>query len=803
MQKRPAIKTTLIFMIGILLESVFHCNPIICLLILVIGLLAALALWAIVQRKFRTLDILLIAGLLAAGMLRYSVTLLPQKEMHVSRFTKFDQPVTIIGVVCKSPEQRRDNTLLTISAERLHIDSTNFPCHGKFICRANWRETKLCYGDRIAVTGRLRLPRDRRNPGEFDYRKYLRAQNIHALLYCQKPAEIQIFENNQRNWLCQSIVYPTRRFLVQVIEQTLNGEAAALLKGLLVGARGEIAPEVREAFAKTGVIHVLAISGLHVGFIVVISMSVLGLVRFRYKNRVLGTLVVLLWFVLLTEMRPPVLRASIMAAILMLGTALQRRSDVYNSLAVAALIVLIINPHELFQQGFQLSFCAVLSIAYLYNKLRALFLPKIVGLTEKNKRTAIAILTLFFVSLAAQLGTLPLTAYYFGRIPLISLFANLIVVPAVGCSVAAGYLTALLHVLFPPLSSLYADANWLMLNVTIEVVEWASTLPLAYLKCRQLSVFHIVVFYVMLFFLVNIKNKLYRRRGLIFFLVIVNVVVWGKIFRSPNALEVLIFDVGQGDAILVKFPNKKTMLVDTGPAGFKYNAGKWVIVPYLQREGIDKIDAMIISHPHQDHYGGAAHILRNVGVRSIYESGANITSRPFLMYKHVVDSLGISPHVLRRGNTIDGFDPAQIFVLHPSDKFITQEGRPAYGINNTSVVVKIVFGETSLLLTGDAEREAESAMLHYSPIMQSEILKVGHHGSSTANTKVFLDAVKPEIAVISVGEKNRFNLPSPSVLQEFSKRSINLFRTDSHAAACFVSNGKKWKRRSWKNSVFR
>jgi len=274
-----------------------------------------------------------------------------------------------------------------------------------------------------------------------------------------------------------------------------------------------------------------------------------------------------------------------------------------------------------------------------------------------------------------------------------------------------------------------------------------------------------------------------------------NFFVWQGNARNSNDLEVIFFDVGQGDAALLNFPNGKTVLIDGGPRAFRYDAGKSVIAQYLKREAIHDIDALILSHAENDHLGGFPYILRNFKVREVWDNGHPKDSEIYEEYISLIDSLNIKRRMLRAGDLLEAFNPVKIFVLHPTDDFL---GQNSPSNNDGSLVLKVSYGEIDILFLGDVEKSAEFNFFKYGDLLASEVLKVGHHGSNTSSSPFLLEAIQPHYAIISVGQFNKFNHPHPEVLERINRVRAKILRTDQNAAVILKTNGKEIKRVHWK-----
>ncbi len=804
MRGKPAAPCCISFCIGVaigryLLEGhvPFQATFLVVAFLLVGAAIAAL-LW---QRRPLT-TFLLLVGLTLAGALRYLLaTAVTHDPRHIVHYAEQEVPVVLRGVAITSPDQRPGRALVTLRAGQVVLPAQTADVRGKVLLSVRTDRCPIRYGDSLQVEGFLRLPRDQRNPGEFDHREYLRARGVYATISCRDMECVHYVEGSHGCWLLAKVVYPLRERITRTIDRSLQGEQASFLKGLLVGERGEIPAELRQAFANTGVVHVLAVSGLHVGFVLLIVSSLCSVLRMPSGVRLAATYAVLVLFVLITEARPPVVRASIMAAVLLGSAALHRRSNVYNSLAVAGLVVLLINPFELFQAGCQLSFAAVVSIVSLHRLVQSSMAPVLMRAVERDSLFGTSVLPLLSVSLAAQLGTLPLTAYYFGRVPIVSLVANLLVVPTVGMIVALGYTTVIASLLSWQVAKLFAASNWLLLTALIRGVEWMGDLPFASVSYVRPRLLHAVAYYGLLVCTPHLREARWRLRTLVFVSLLATAALLGDAFRPRAMLEATVLDVGQGDAIFVRFPNGRCLLLDAGPADSTYDAGRHVVEPFLRYRGVRRLDALVITHPHNDHYGGATHLLRSLPVGEILAPGQTQDEPLYLTLCRVADSLAVPWRVVHAGEELLGFDPAALFVLHPPPQFVRQEGAPPYGLNNTSVVLLLVYGRTRLLLTGDAESEAEQAILRFGPLLRSQVLKVGHHGSRTSSGETFLAEVAPELAVISVGAWNPHGLPSPEALARLAKQGARLWRTDRQGAAVLRSNGQQWHLIRWKRRV--
>ena len=794
MRTKPALKVLLLYVIGLVLGQ--YLAPPLWGLVALTGLMFLLAFFLSGREsELRWLPMLGTAlALVLAALLRFELATGHFSPRHISNFTRFGNPVALSGTVVGYPEPRVNQTNLVVEVDEIYHAGVVHRSEGKIRLSVAEMDRPLRYGDRVIARGRLRAPRGRRNPGEFDYQRYLAAQGIFGVMHVPKSSQVEVQSSGHGNWLLRQVVYPAKAYVERYIRQHLPPTEAALLQGLLLGQRGEIPFELRDAFSRLGVIHILAVSGLHVGFIMLIFLGVLGLLRVPFRVRVYLTLIALLFYAYLTGLKPPVVRAALMGGLVLFGITLERRTDVFNLLGVAALVILLYNPLELFQAGFQLSFAAVASIVYFYPRLRdALRVRK---LYERAGQSVLVRYPteLFLASAAAFLGTLPFTILYFNRLPHFSLLANLAVVPLAFCGLATGLAAVLFHLAFPPLGELYVNAAWLFLHLLVSMVEWAGRLPLASQEIFQMSTPYTWFYFAGLILLANFRDPRNRARFAILLLLLANLWVWKTALTERNLLSLTFLDVGQGDAVLVTLPGPRHLLIDAGPRTRTYDAGRWVVVPYLKRAGIERLHALVLSHGDSDHLGGVPYLLRHVPVREVWDNGRPKDTGLYREYLHLLDSLHVRRRILRAGARLDDFAPVQIFVLHPD----TLSDDEAVSANEGSLALRISFGQVDFLSAGDIEAFGESQMLRFGSLLNSEVLKVSHHGSRTSSTAEFLDRVEPDLAVISAGEWNKFGHPHAEVLARLRQRAVRVFRTDREGAILLASDGRKVWRVDWR-----
>jgi competence protein ComEC len=723
-----------------------------------------------------------------AGAFRYAGVTQDPPENHLSLFPDFGEQVALSGRVSDEPDVFAEKIRLTLESREVAWEGNWAEVRGRVLVTVKEGADDLGFGDLVTVHGRLRRPAPARNPGAFDYRKYLGRRGISALLSVRKRESIQRLEKGEARSFFSGGILPIRRSIRSTVDRNLLGAPAALLKGLLLGEKHALPKEVRAAFNRVGVSHVLAVSGLHVGLIAGIFFFVfrlLGLTRSRATWVTVGALIV---YVFVVDKPPSVVRASVMAGLILFAFTIERDADLWNVLGVAALVILLLWPQSLFDVGFQLSFGAVGSIALLYTPITGA-IGRVFG--KPTKTWMQWVVAPIAVSAAAQIGTGPLVALYFNRLPLLSVVANLIVVPAIGIIVTLGLLASAFGFSLVPFATAFNAVNWAFLSGLIGIVQELSEIPHTSIAVPSPSPVFFAGYYGVIALILWSRKSLPVRKALLFLALFgINVYIWKGVLREDR-LEVVFLDVGQGDAAFLKFPNGRTMLVDGGARMRHFDAGKWVIAPFLRHKGIGKIDIVAPTHSDNDHIGGLITILEEFPVEHVLDSGQYADSWTDDRFYELVEEKGIARHIVSAGDSLIGLGGVGIFVLHPVPKFVSTECDAPMGRNNTSVVLRITYGGTSLLLTGDAEQEAERFFMCWRDRLPATVLKVGHHGSSGSSGRAFLNAVCPEIAILSVGAWNRFGHPSEDVLAKLREVGAQIYRTDQMGAVS-MEVGEGW-----------
>jgi len=794
----PLIKYVIAFIIGIIFQSIINIEIQTLLYLFILGFLISTTLFLIFKKIPRSLLVSLSIYFLIfiTGASYFAINNLVKSEYPFEKNRIKD--AVVYGSVSKINLLHDTKLTFVVEIDSVKIKQKLYSLSDNFLCSINRPNRKnlakfydeIEIGNRVEIKGTVQKARGRRNPGEFDYYEYLLTKEISALIYLRDVNNIKI--DNRENAHFKNTIFQTRKRTSEIIDNIYNKKSAALIKGLLLADRSEIDYRAKESFINAGVIHVLAVSGLHVGFIVIIFLFLFN--RFNIYIRTLLTIIGLILFLLLTNSPPSVFRATIMAVVMLLSFLSNRGYNPINSLALAALILLQLNPSDLFSPGFQLSFSAVLSILILY----PLFKQKIDLLDVKNK--IVKYLLLFSaVSFAAQLGTLPFTLIYFHKLSLISLAANLFVIPLIGIIICLAILSVSISLFWIWGGMIYASANMLTSEILFDFVKLIGGLEISHLYITDFSFIDSMIYYF--FFSISLYDlwKFERLIPYLIFMILITANLFlvlsldNKDLLPDGKFSIMMIDIGQGDSFLLKFPDGTTAMIDAGNATSSFDNGERVIMPLLKTLGINKIDYAFISHVDGDHYRGFLSMFPKGIIDRVYKPKIDTTQMKDVKLEKIISDEKINRTYYSR--EILNFSSIHFYILNDT----TLSNYKRFDSNNKSGIFKIVHGENSFLFVGDAEKISERLWISiYKSFLQSDVLKVGHHGSKTSSSDKFLNIVNPDIALISAGAYNNFNHPSPIIIDKLRGREMDIYRTDQEGAILIQSDGERITRIDWK-----
>jgi competence protein ComEC len=575
--------------------------------------------------------------------------------------------------------------------------------------------------------------------------------------------------------------------MIDVLVKTMPKDQAALLGSIILGTGASPVPaDVTDAFRATGLVHLVVVSGAQVSIVVSSAEAIFSKLGLSRSMKFLAVTIANMFFMLMTGMGPSIVRASIMSQVMLTGHILGRSKNIFNTISFSWLVLMLIDPNNMFSLGCQLSFMATVSLIYVA--------PILSDHLEKGFFRKIA--APLSVSLGPVLITSPLILYNFGQVSFISMISNFVVVPWIEIVVVTGFISMMIGIFFLPIALIINS----FLSVSVILIEKVTIafagVPFAQRFFAPPGLLQIGAYYIIIFTMLSyIKNGNIGKHLKVAFNISLAIIIVSTILSfgcfAGKELKVTVINVGQGDSILVETPSGKNMLIDGGGRmernGYNVLAAKAVVLPYLQRSGINALDVVVLTHPHDDHLAGLPYILERMKVKKVFDPGIPHPSRAYSNFLTLIKNKNI-PYVLgRTGGTVDLGPDIKVSILSPSEPFI---GGSDPDLNENSIVMRLVYGGTSFYFAGDSGFKAEQRILGSGVDIKSNVLKVGHHGSAYATSFSFLNAVRPSFAAISVAAVNSYGHPSRTTIDRLVQAGSLIYMTSEKGNITFTSDGK-------------
>lgn len=772
----PVIAVTLVFVCGIVAQKTLLL-PLFFLLFAALLTLIASCLALNERRAFRPL---ILAAIFVSGMALLSFKQMPPSRFDIS-YRAGGHEAFLVGVVDDAPVKKDGFTRFILKAES--VDRLKAP--GKVLCFVSAEGSRaLNYGDRVSVRGELSRFDKRKNPGLSTYWDRIEDQDVRAEMFSPN-GPLFVFSHGNGNFF-RSVCYWLDQRFNEVCSKLLPPPYSDLLGSIVLGSSASPPPDrMKDAYRRVGIIHLLVASGQQISILFGFVLAATRMFGVPKRSGATIASVMGVIFSVVAGAGPSIIRALIMSEMALAADLIGRGGDADSSLSLAALGLLIFDPRLLFDIGFQLSFAATFALLYLAPILEDTLFVKVPRFLS----------VIISVSVAPFLLTMPIIAYNFSQISIVSVIVNALVIFWIEVLVLTGFVAIIVGSLFGPIAFVFSGVLFMLLKVLNIIVFTFNGLPFASVYIRAPSFPLLLCYYVALAgAIIFMKNKQELKIGaskiIILLLFLSSVLVWNLAVASPagltgKLLKITMLDVGQGDSALIECPSGKIVLIDGGDGG----AGKNVVVPFLQKKGINRIDMVVLTHPHDDHVGGLNSVLKSFKVDLVLDSAQAHTAPSYIKFLKAIESSKIKYKAGRAGETFDLGEGVKAFVLWPRDAFISGTNSD---LNNNSIVLKLAYGKFSMLLPGDLGFDGEKALIKTGADLKSDVIKVGHHGSSTSTSKAFLEKVRPKVAVISVSATNRYGHPSRKSLDRLACFGARIFRTDKNGAVELVSNGSRY-----------
>ena len=700
--------------------------------------------------------------------------------------------VTLKAVISERPEVTDDRMRLLLDVVSVNDSSTHGTVLASIYKNKFKEETpaRLNYGDVVEVKGRLEQLPGERNPGEFNYGKYLKMHGVDAVFTSFGFENTKVTGREEPNLLRSYIIYPVREYSISKIDELIGGSEGEYLKGLLLGERSNIPKQVKENFINAGVAHIIAVSGLNVAYVILIIWGILLFIPIKNTYKIFITIACLLFYMELTGNTPSIIRAVIMASIFLISQIAERRPNSFNIISFAALVILVMDPRQLFDAGFILSFTAILSLVIIYPVLDIWVrsMKWYSRLDEKKPFVKFfkAITALFTGTLAAQLGTLPITALMFKKVSIISLAANLFAIPLSNITLAIGFIMVLVSPLSLWLASVFAAANSMLLYVQLWLIEVCASFDLAYVETYFMDVLMFAFYYIVLILVLTItkKNVVYRLAAIA--LLVMNYWVFRDVSKMTDEAELSFLYTGSSNSTLVTMPQGTTILINAGTSSAKYNSADRTIIPQLKRKGADEVDLLVLNSLDADEFRNLLYFVNNFSVNKIilpvyYES------------------------VMERKAIVGNFINVQVEYIS-SSKVINRKGSFRLYVyydslaRGPAMMSQFIYGDQSFIFNdaaGEQENIFNTAYLFNTDLI-TQVFRTTGAGSFHITPAELLLKCEAEYVVIGEAPKGRTRVGSEAFSQSLIESGFNVLNTAKTGAVIMRTNGDRTRIVDWK-----
>jgi len=735
----------------------------------IISLILSLIIFILLYRPVReksSVFVLLAVPFLISGYVLHNFN----KNYYDNACKEWDgKSVSVNGTLNNEPEFENGRTRFVLNVES--IDNKPLDKNKKIKIQVsiygNDLIDKLNYGSIVNIAGEIRIPPGRRNIGGFDSRKYLASRGISGTMSAQEKA-LTILGENRGSWL-KKTGYKLRHNILNTLNRSMPEKESSILAGMLIGYTDKMPEEMEEDFRRAGLSHIMAVSGANIAFLLSPFLWVLKKAGFNPRWSSVLAFPAMLFYVLATGMEASVIRAAVMAGITLTGMLLWRKADVYCSLAASAIIMLIYNSFMLFDLGFILSFTATLSLVIFYK-------PVFSRIPEKLPKT---IRDTLAGTIAAQLGVIPIIAYCFNTFSIISVFTNLLIVPLTGIITVLGAILVILGNIFLPAAGMLGVLLNFAVSFMLFLTGKMAAIPWAEINIATPNIILVLIYYFILLYMRFWHPKLANETAKPVFasiMVLCGVVI--LIISIPNkALQIYFADVGQGDCTIIRTPSGKNIILDGGgsinDAEGSY-VGERIVVPLLYNLNMTDIDLMIASHGHMDHVGGLKTVIEKMNVKKLIVADANDIEMRYLT--DYAAEKGIPVMYMKEDDILYEENGLTIKALYPLKDERLMPKESTTDANESSLVIRLDYGEFSALFTGDIGFMTERVLLEKHKEIRCDLLKVAHHGSKYSSDKNFIEAAKPNMSVISVG-RNVYGHPSTETLERIAGQGSQIYQT--------------------------
>jgi competence protein ComEC len=759
-------------------------------------LLAVLLIIIIIKLNVSFLFYLFIVLLtISLGVIRFNYVYMFYSGHSVSQRIENMKGKTIklYGYLIEQPDENEDRMKLIINSDSISLLSKTIAVDGKVMISifknkySAQRSKRLEYGDYVEVTGNLEALPHRRNPGEFDYGEYLKLHDIEASFTSFGFDKINCIGSTSPDFYKKNIIYPVKKYSLKKIDEYMGGDEGEFMKGLVLGDRSNISKEIRESFVNDGISHIIAVSGLNVVYVLIIISIFLQLFSINNLYKTLIMVVTLLFYMNLTGNTPSIIRATVMACVYMLSLHVERKTISVNIVSFAALIILIIDPRQLFDAGFILSFWAILSLVIIYPRLENIIKEQKVFVNIQDNslfnNMVKAILMLILGTIAAQIGTIPITAIMFKKISLVSFVTNMVAIPVSNFAMAIGFLMIMVSLISSWAASAIALSGSFVLNILLKFIDFFAKLSFSYIETYRMDIIFLVCFYLIVIVLLFIPHLKIIPKILILLLIVLNHFTIESIVNKNDKLSLSYLDVGNSNACVISTPSDFTIGINSGTSTTKYSSAENNVIPYLKLKGKSCLDLLIITDLNKDEFRNLLNLEKSFQIfRLIIPEG----------YKSIVEDDYFSN--VFKGTKIEYINKYEIICLTDSLKFVIM---PVNSGNN-SFVCSMIYGKQQFMFTDFSPGDScDVSKLIPVENTASAVLKVPYSGSFNLISAESIAVIDPKYIVIS-SRRDYKRLNTDIFISSLENLGIKVLKTSQNGAVIFETDGKRTELVNWK-----
>lgn len=635
-----------------------------------------------------------------------------------------------------------------------------------------YKESSLMkVGNLVTLSGKIYKFKKPTNPGQFNEKQYYKSKQID---YKMMAENLTIIDDKTSH--IRGVLQFFREKLMATYQCILNEKDAGIIDAMLLGEDNLLDENVQELYRKSGISHVLVISGLTISFLGLALYQLLIRAGVPIVPNSIITIVIIFYYGLMTDFGVSTNRAVVMFALALIAKLIGRTYDMKSAMALSAILILIQSPGQIFHCGFLLSFAAILGIAYI----APVFRSKIKDPVKRSHYVYPAYYLLkegIIITLSINLITTPILLYYFYEIPLYGVLVNLFILPFLSILVILAMLGGILGCVYLPMGKFLMGGVHIILTYIDFICNVIVGFPYSTLVIGRPHMIQIFFYYFILIIVLIVFTIYHKKRVWLLLSLLLTIFIH---FDDHN-LQITMLDVGQGDGIVIETPKEQVYLIDGGSTSIK-GVGTYRIEPYLKYNGIRKIDAVFVTHGDEDHISGIMEILQNnrIKIKTLMIPDVPLEESGLLELCTLAIEKGTSVMRMNKGDRIKK-DDLQITCLHPEINF-RSESRNSY-----STVLYFEYGLFQGLFTGDLEEDAEKLLLD---VKSCYLLKVAHHGSKNSTGSEFLNRVKPKLSIISCGKKNRYGHPHQELIERLSIAGSSILITKDHGAITIKTDGK-------------